>query len=155
MKGSFTSSRQSILHPQQSANAAGSFSTFSFHLKTTNTINMKNVYKLCAVCLVAICLFAANSASAQCILTGTDKNGVVSTTEISCDFPVAISTGDALVDNELWNTAKEGYIASHQQDMEKLASMVVYTITMPLDQFNLFDEQKQLAIKSDERIIVE
>ena len=116
---------------------------------------MKNVYKLCAACIVAICLFAVDTASAQCILSGTDKDGNQATYEISCDFPVAISTGDPLVDNDLWNTSKQSYIDAHQIDMEKLASMVTYTIEMPLDQFNLFDEQRQMAIKSDERIIVE
>jgi hypothetical protein len=109
---------------------------------------MKNVYKLCAVCLVAICLFAANSASAQCNLVTKTDAGVILTITVTCDFPIYLSTGNLQADGEAYDAAKLAWVNANTNAHKQMENGSSYFEIHKYD-FYAMPEKRQAAILED------
>jgi hypothetical protein len=67
--------------------------------------------------LVIIFALSATNADAQCFIVANDSLGnEVLRTPISCDFPIYVSTGNSVADQQNYDSARLSWMANHPDD---------------------------------------
>jgi hypothetical protein len=96
-------------------------------------------------------LFSATGVSGQCNLVAIETDGnIVSSSVISCDFPVYVNTGDT--ENDRLNFAAEeaSYVSNHANDRRTFAEAILnagaYYIEIHQSDFDVMSEGRKSAI---------
>jgi hypothetical protein len=115
---------------------------------------MKSLNKYLAVLAFLTCIILSTQVSAQCSLVAIDgDNNIVSTSVISCDFPVYVSTGNPDTDREDFAAQELNYVTNHAPDRRAFAEAVVnagsYYIEIHQADFDAMSEGRKNAIQAD------